>query len=408
MVYPRQILYIKNILSFFKIFNKNKNNIKIFQKIFHKKFDTKKVIPISMGRFGIYLACNQISKINKNEIILSPFTIFDIVNMILCSKSKPVFCDIEKKSNHLSLSKLKSKINRKTAAIIITHYETINPEIKKIYSFCKKRNIYLINDLAIAIDSKLDKNYIYKYSDFAIYSFGFYKFISSLYGGSLFVKNSSMLESIKKQVLKFPAYSFSDLFRQIIKYIAINFFTQKNIFSFIVFPIFKFGFFHNLNIINKFTKNDPNPFINFKLKEDLFKNLNSAQINSIRENFKNLEKQRLKRKKNYIIYQKNLKDLNITLNYNEKLQGNSSFINFTILCKNKKDLKKYLMSKGFDLSQYFYRDCSSLKVFKKYGSNLKNIKDHVDKLLFLPTHHKIPTNYAKNLSSAICKYYENR
>ena len=161
MVYPRQILYVKNILSYFKINKKNKNNIKKFQKIFEKKFKTKKVIPIGMGRVGIYLACNQISKKNKDEIVLSPFTIFDVVNMILCSKSKPVFCDIEKNSNHLSLSKLKSKINKKTAAIIVTHYETINPEIKKIYYFCRKRKIYLINDLAIALDSRLDKNYLH-------------------------------------------------------------------------------------------------------------------------------------------------------------------------------------------------------------------------------------------------------
>ena len=410
MVYPRQILYTKNILSFFQLNKKEniKSNIDKFQTVFCKVFNTKKVLPIAMGRLGIYFACKEISDKTKNEIILSPFTIFDIVNMILSSNSKPVFCDIERNSNHLSLSSIRKKITKKTAAVIITHYETINPEIKKIYLFCKRKKIKVINDLAISIDSKLNRSYLYNYSDFSIYSFGFYKFVSSMYGGSIFVRNSKTLLKIKNKILKFPNYNLFDLFGQITKFILINFLLQKIIFHYFIFPIFRFGFFNNLNFINKFSKNDPNPYIDFKINKKLFKNLNISQINNIEKSLRSIEKQRLARKKNFNIYKKNLNNLNITLDYNEKLQGRSSFINFTILCKNKKKLKKYLMSKGFDLSQYFYRDCSSLKFFKKYGSNMINTNLHVKKLLFLPTHHKIPPDYAKKLSLAICKFYEKK
>ncbi len=410
MVYPRQILYTKNILSFFKVSKKEniRSNINKFQSIFYKKFKTRKVLPISMGRLGIYYACKEISDKFKNEIILSPFTIFDIINMILSSNSKPVFCDIERNSNHISLSSIKKKITKKTAAVIITHYETINPEIKKIYLFCKRNKIKVINDLAISIDSKLNKSYLYKYSDFSIYSFGFYKFVSSMYGGSIFVKNFKTLLKIKNKILRFPNYNLFDLFGQITKFILINLLIQKVIFHYLIFPIFRFGFYYNLNFINKFSKNDPNPYIDFKINKNLFKNLNISQISKIEESLRGLEKLRLVRKKNFNIYKRNLNKLNITLDYNEKIQGKSSFINFTILCKNKKDLKKYLMSKGFDLSQYFYRDCSSLKFFKKYGSKMINTKIHVKKLLFLPTHHRIPPDYAKKLSLAICKFYEKK
>ena len=118
MVYPRQILYTKNILSFFQLNKKEnvKSNIDKFQTVFCKVFKTKKVLPIAMGRLGIYFACKEISDTNKNEIILSPFTIFDIVNMILSSNSKPVFCDIERNSNHLSLSSIKKKITKKNSS----------------------------------------------------------------------------------------------------------------------------------------------------------------------------------------------------------------------------------------------------------------------------------------------------
>jgi perosamine synthetase len=410
MMYPRQIIYLKNVRNFFNFFNfKNSSkNFVYFSKIFSKKFNIKNVIPLSFGRFGIYLSCKEIVKNQKNEIIMSPFTIFDVVNMVICAKGNPVFCDIDKDTNHLSLRNIKKKINKKTAGIIITHYETINPEIIKIYEYCKKNKIKVINDLAISIDSKIENKNLAFFSDFSIYSFGFYKFVSSILGGGLFVKDNKIYKRLNLKVKNYSYYNLNNLVFQITKYFWIKFLLSQIVFRVLTFPLFKYAFVFNINFLLNYTKNDPDPFLRKNIDKLFFKTLNIIQIKNIEKSFKDLEKLRTIRKRNYLIYKSYLDIHNITLSYSENIQKNSSFINFPILVNNKQELTKFLMNRGFDVSQYFYRDCSSIIFFKKYGKNLSMINQHVKKLLVLPTHHLLSKKYVISLSKSIILFYEKK
>ena len=102
MILPRQkiykfdfILLIKSLLNldFFKntnlLQNKLENKISKFIKI---RFCT--IVP--RGRVGLKIILNLIKKknFNKNYILMSPFTIFDVVNMVISENLKPKFLDI--------------------------------------------------------------------------------------------------------------------------------------------------------------------------------------------------------------------------------------------------------------------------------------------------------------------------
>ena len=60
-----------------------------------------------MARIGLYLILNVIIKKNKNIIIMSPFTIFDIINKILTSGGIPKFVDSNKYQPYISLKEIK-------------------------------------------------------------------------------------------------------------------------------------------------------------------------------------------------------------------------------------------------------------------------------------------------------------
>ena len=81
---------------------------------------------------------------------MSPFTIFDLVNMVLCAGGIPVFSDVEKKSLTINYENITKVYNDDVAAIIITHTHLINADIDKIKAFTKKKNILLIEDHPIA------------------------------------------------------------------------------------------------------------------------------------------------------------------------------------------------------------------------------------------------------------------
>ena len=69
ITYPRQILYLKRVFNLLKSGKKYHNNrlINYFNKTFNKKFKVKNVLPISQGRFGIFLSCREAIKNKKKK-----------------------------------------------------------------------------------------------------------------------------------------------------------------------------------------------------------------------------------------------------------------------------------------------------------------------------------------------------
>jgi dTDP-4-amino-4,6-dideoxygalactose transaminase len=104
MIWPRQKIYRFDIILFIKsIFNLNFFSIyKSLQQKLEKKITKFTKIKfcalVPRGRVGLKIILNLIKQKNtgRNRVIMSPFTIFDIVNMVISEKLKPDFFDINK------------------------------------------------------------------------------------------------------------------------------------------------------------------------------------------------------------------------------------------------------------------------------------------------------------------------
>jgi dTDP-4-amino-4,6-dideoxygalactose transaminase len=146
---PKQIIYpINYIKIFFSIFSINNPTISFLKKI--RKiiyYKNKNFFLLGRARSGIFIAVKESISIEKRIILLSPFTIPDVVNLVLKSGGIPKFFDYKKETLDIcnfSLLDLVYKHKTKIAAIIITHYQFNQINYKKIYSICKKKNISYI------------------------------------------------------------------------------------------------------------------------------------------------------------------------------------------------------------------------------------------------------------------------
>jgi dTDP-4-amino-4,6-dideoxygalactose transaminase len=136
--FPKQIIYP------FKYFNFFKKNKKLYYKKFIQIFFTKNRSHFFLGRArsGIYISVKAVIHLKKkNIILLSPFTIPDVINIVIAAGGKPVFLDFDKNSLDISLNsivRLKNKYQNSIAAVLITHYNLNQINYLKIYLFCKK------------------------------------------------------------------------------------------------------------------------------------------------------------------------------------------------------------------------------------------------------------------------------
>lgn len=389
--------YSVNILNSFFISRQTLHQK--FNFFLKKKFDFKYVLNINMARIGLYFILKLIVK-KKNIILMSPFTIFDMINKILSTGAKPKFIDTYKYQPHISFNEIKKNYNSHVIAILVTHYHTCHPEIDKIKNFCNKKKIYLIEDCAIAFGGKFKKNYIGFYGDFSIFSFGLYKFISTPLGGFVKVKAKKnfykLLQLQSKNKINFILLSFFSIKGYLIKLIINNHFLKWLLKKFI-----KIGIIFNFKLIEKIINNDPNPRKNIKVSKNLISLPSKFQIFQAYRQLKYLDKDRYIRMKNAMLYSKNIKNKKIIkpiINFEK-----DPIANYPIICKNKESLYKFLIIRDYDVSNHYYRDCSKIKEFKIYNSKktLKNIDFYCKNVLCLPVYPGLSYSYIKKLSDEI-------
>ena len=117
----------KALISFIKSSNKFTNGPKVkeFEKKWSKWLGVKYCTFVNSGASANLLSLNIFKEINKkknkNEIIVPAFTWNSDIISVINAGFKPVFVDINLKNLALDEHLIEKKINKKTAAIFLTH-----------------------------------------------------------------------------------------------------------------------------------------------------------------------------------------------------------------------------------------------------------------------------------------------
>ena len=61
----------------------------------------------------------------------------------------------------MNLDQIKSKINKKTKAIIFVHFSGLTTNLTKLSKFCKRKKIFLIEDSAQSFGSNINNKFLW-------------------------------------------------------------------------------------------------------------------------------------------------------------------------------------------------------------------------------------------------------
>ena len=410
MIYPRQKIYGYSFFRQLKnIFLKKKNNSSNFIKKYFRLNKRYNVNFVFKARIGLFHILNFLIKNNKKKrkIILSPFTVFDMINMILLSGFEPIFVDHYKDSPQIDINQLQKKFNKfndEIGAVLLTHYNVNNSELSEISKFCKKNKIILIEDCAISIGSKIDNDYVGKFGDYSIFSFGFYKFINVLSGGMIFSKNKDFYNFVIEKEKNWEEVKIYNLYKLIMKSFFIRLISSRIIFN-LIFPIIQFAYKNNIRLIKKLLINDPKPHKKESFPRKYKFRLSQTQINDIIFQFKNLKYQRKLREQNYKAYAKNIRNEKIVFFHNKQnLLNKNAYLNFPIIVKNKDKFINYMLNNEIDINPQFYRSVNELSFLSKYSERTALIQSSVSNLVTLPTYSGININYILKIIETINRY----
>ena len=362
------------------------------------------------GRTAFYeILCEVKKKTTKRKILVNSLTLFEIINVIIYSGFIPVFVDNKHNSleTQIDLKSIEFDLNE-IAAIVITHLNGANKNILQVKTQVDTHNlnkdkIFLIEDCAVAFGSKIDNKYVGSFGHFSFFSFNIMKNITSYTGGLL-------LDNYKQ--IKFDHSKYKQLTKLLVLKKALFVFMLQLLNTKILFPFFfqliKFSHKQSFNFFLKKYRTDFEVIIQNKFPDKFRYLMHNLQKKILFKQFKNVDAKQIGRIDKSNIYHDGLKTIKDLYFPQTDFSKKSIFIDFPIICTSKSIKEKlflYLLDKGIDVKNYYYKNCSEEEVYKPNNLTCLNSKSLSECILMLPVHEDIKLKYQKKIITSINNFY---
>ena len=384
-------------------FNKGNSRTDLIKK-FSALTRKKHCIPVPMGRVGIYLSVKAIINAGQ-EVILSPYTIADVVNMVVAAGGKPVFADISENTCNMTPGNLKPLINENTGLVLVTHFYGELSDLSSIEEICKNANIPFIEDAAQALGTIYDGKMGGTFGTCGVYSFGMYKNITSFYGGMIVTDDSLLADKVNSMLSIWPVQSQIIFIKKVLSGLLTDIVTSKVVFSLFVFKVFRWAFNNDIDIVNNKLKIDVDPKLIKKLPNAYMCNMSELQAKLVLKQLCNLEFHTDKRIELSKLWHEGLcdiKEITIPRFIEDK---SHMYWYFPLQYKNRKDLVCHVLQNGFDITESYHRNCSTLECFSDYKADCPQAELTANSLIYLPTYPGYPKEQIALIIKSIRSYF---
>lgn len=152
---------------------------------------------VSSGTAALETAFAGINLKKGDEVIIPNFTIISCLNAVLKFGAKPVLVDVDRNTWLMNIKEVKQSITKKTKAILAVNIFGNPVNINSLRKLNKNKKIYIIEDCAESVGSKINNKIAGSKSDISIFSFFTNKLITSGEGGAICTSNKLIFKRVE-------------------------------------------------------------------------------------------------------------------------------------------------------------------------------------------------------------------
>ena len=357
------------------------------------------------ARVAIYLAVKGIIK-PKQKVILSPYTISDVINMVICAGGIPVFADLAQGTCNIAPEEIAKCIDAETGAVLITHLHGLSCDMERISSICQAADVPLIEDAAQAFGARYNGQALGTFGKAGIYSFGMYKNVNSFLGGMLVTSDAQLYDQAKAAISTYPYQQTAVYLKQVVSGIVTDLATWPPLFKLFTFPLFRYIFLHDLKLLNKQVTFDHNPEQKTQIPQEYLQRLTPLQARLIQKQLPFVETNSQKRIEHAKLYYEGLQSIAQISLPPLRTDGSHIYTYFPILVKQRTTLLKHLMQHGCDVAAQHLRNCADLPCFSNYYRDCPVAKETAEQVILLPTYPRYSATDIERNIRVIHDYYK--
>ena len=168
-----------------------------FEKNLSNYTNSKYSLALNSCTAAIFLTLKHLGLKKGDQVITTPLTFCSTVSSILHVGATPVLADINQETLNIDPQEIEKNITTKTKALIIVHFAGKICDMQSIRKICNKYNLFLIEDCAHAIETKLDNKNAGTFGDFGCFSFYVTKNLSTGEGGMIISKKKKAIQELR-------------------------------------------------------------------------------------------------------------------------------------------------------------------------------------------------------------------
>lgn len=171
-----------------------------FEKKLAKYINVKAVLTVNSGSSANLVAFSALTAKELGERAIQPgdevITVAasfpTTINPMLQYGAVPVFLDVEIPSYQIDVTRLEEALSSKTKAVMVAHTLGNTFDLEAVSAFCKKNNLWLIEDCCDALGSTYNGKHVGTFGDIGTLSFYPAHHITMGEGGAVFTSNSKL------------------------------------------------------------------------------------------------------------------------------------------------------------------------------------------------------------------------
>jgi perosamine synthetase len=371
--------------SYLSPLTRNVNGIEQFEAEVCRRFRVSAAACVPMARTGIYLTLLETIWPGQ-KVVMSPLTIVDVVNAVLLAGGVPVFADICRESCGLNPDDVESLIDGGTGAVLATHLHGQTAGAGVLREICTRRGVALIEDAAQAFGALEDGKHLGTIGDAGVYSFGFFKHLTTWRGGMVVSNNKDLVERIRARVKMLPQVPWQKLLSTGLAGLLVDIGTWPPLFSKLTFTIVR----KNLSLVDQ--RLDPEAGRS-RLKDfpdDYFRPMRPWQAALGLQQLNQLEAETRSRLDRAKAYHRGLECLPEVIKPPLSSGHSNIYTYFPVQVPNRHDLLKLSQKHGRDFAAQHLRNCADLPAFAEFYRDCPAARAASSELVLLPTYPRYP------------------
>lgn len=156
----------------------------------------KHAVVVTSGTVALYLSLLALGIGPGDSVIIPDYTMIATPNSVRWAGADVTLCDVERDTLSIDLNKIGLK--RNTKALIHVSINGRSGDMDEVVRFCRRNNLYLIEDACQAFGSKRNNKFLGTFGDIGVFSFTPHKIITTGQGGAVITDNEEIYKKVKK------------------------------------------------------------------------------------------------------------------------------------------------------------------------------------------------------------------